>query len=878
MKSLFTVIIVIMAILYCVGIVWADIDASRMAELEREIVECEDPLKIRPGIFKEIKTIRGIRPRPNFKKIRKIQNEGLVYVFVDSVIYTAIQVNLDQFISDLEAEDYSVSITQVTTQTPEDIRAILQSEYPSDLVGVIMVGDVPAAWMETSYYYTSHFPTDYFYMDLDGTWADIDLDGFYDHVSGDTYPEIWAGRLTPSNCIFGDEVELLIKYFAKNHVYRTGNLNLPQRALAYLDCPWYNDIGTYLGWVYNDVTVVDDEDTTTALHYKRMSQEGYEWIHLLAHSSPWGHTFLLHNEEYGGGSLFDYEIPPLNPEAIFVLLNACSNCKYTESNNLGQSYLFGSDYICAIIGETKIMYGDEFEDLYASLASGKNLGESFLDWIWSIQEWFWGCHIFGDPTLKPHGQGNPLNLARSWFESTEKKDFAWITTPVDLSPFTDGNSSACVDHSGNIWVAWNAGRDVRANIWTSHYDGFFWSEPEEVAFSVPWDFHPSMATDNSGNVWIIWQSYRQVDNYIDGYDIYGIYNNGSSWSSPLRITTADPYDVEPKVAVDSAGNVWAVWRTERKPDSDIMYSFYNGSVWSPNTYLVSSPEEDRDPVIMVDKAGKVWVVWYSKRDRNWDLFARYFNGIEWSTEIRLTTDPGYDLQPTITADTSGLVWVIWRSNRNGNLDIYSKYYNGIDWSPPIQVTSDPADDLCPSAASMGDRILVTWQSNRDGEWRIYESLYDTGWSPATQVNVDEGNQIQPVVFPNHGDSLNLVFQSDPEENWDIYWSRGSIGTFVSENPNLKSPKTFALFQNYPNPFNVTTVIGYQLPAVGNQPTAVSLRVYNLLGQEVATLVDGIQLPGYKSIRWNASSFASGIYFYRLQAGDFVETRKLILLK
>ena len=162
MRSLFKIIAVIVAMLWSGGFVWADTDASRIAELEREIAQCKDPLKIRPGIFKEIKTLRGVKPRPDFKRIRGIRGEGLVHVFVDSVVYPAIQINLDQFISDLETEDYTVSLTQVTTQTPEDIRAILQSEYPSDLVGVILVGDVPAAWMETEadpgWSYGSHFP------------------------------------------------------------------------------------------------------------------------------------------------------------------------------------------------------------------------------------------------------------------------------------------------------------------------------------------------------------------------------------------------------------------------------------------------------------------------------------------------------------------------------------------------------------------------------------------------------------------------------------------------------------------------------------------------------------------------------------------------
>jgi hypothetical protein len=765
------VLFISLTLLFCSGVQGAD-DGSKIAQLERTIAECKDPLKIPPGIFKQIKMLQGAEPRPDMKALRGIKGDGLVHVFVDSVIYHRIQANLDQFILDLQADGYSVSVTRSWNQTPEVIRSILQSEYASSgLVGAIYVGDVPAAWMETFIYYRSHFPTDYFYMDLDGTWNDNDADGFYDNLSGSLEPEIWAGRISPSACVFGDEAELLNGYFEKNHAYRTGTLTLPDRALGYLDCTWYPEIQTSLGAVYDEVTFVDDEDTTTALDYKyRLTQE-YEWVHLLAHSSPWGSTFYLYGETYGGGSVFSYEMPHVNPQANFVVLNACSNAKYTETHNLGQSYLFGSDCVVAVIGETRIMYGDPFEELYASLSTGATLGEAFLDWIWWYYEWFWGCNIFGDPTLMPHGHGNPPGSSGLSARRILKETPEWDTSPVDDSPFTDGNPSACADHDGNVWVAWNAARDIRSNIWTSHFDGTTWTEPEEVAFAVPWDFHPSVTTDNSGNVWVFWQSYREVDNGLDGWDIYAMYSDGSSWSTLRRVTSAEPYDVEPKAAVDSSGNVWVVWRTERKPDSDIMYAYWNGYGWSGKEYVVSSSHEERDPVITVDKNGNVWVVWYARKNGNWDIYARYYNGSVWSAEDRVTNDPGCDIQPSVTTDTLGQVWVIWRTNRNGNLDIYSKHYSGMGWSSEVPITTDPGDDLYPSAACYGgDKIKVTWQSNRDGDWNIYQSSHESEWSIPLPAVSDEGNQIQPVtVFPDENHFL-AIFPADQGENWNIYCS------------------------------------------------------------------------------------------------------------
>ena len=88
------------------------------------------------------------------------------------------------------------------------------------------------------------------------------------------------------------------------------------------------------------------------------------------------------------------------------------------------------------------------------------------------------------------------------------------------------------------------------------------------------------------------------------------------------------------------------------------------------------------------------------------------------------------------------------------------------------------------------------------------------------------------------------------------------------------PSAFALTQNYPNPFNPTTTIQYELP----EAAYVTLNVYDLHGREVAALVSGRFPAGKYQFEWDASGLASGVYYYRLQANKFVETKRLILLK
>jgi hypothetical protein len=99
-------------------------------------------------------------------------------------------------------------------------------------------------------------------------------------------------------------------------------------------------------------------------------------------------------------------------------------------------------------------------------------------------------------------------------------------------------------------------------------------------------------------------------------------------------------------------------------------------------------------------------------------------------------------------------------------------------------------------------------------------------------------------------------------------STTNVGT-ISE-----MPLNYELRQNYPNPFNPVTTIKYEVPSNG----IIALRIFDILGREVATLVNEQKQLGKYDVQWNASNNSSGLYFYRIQAGKFVETKKMILLK
>ncbi len=116
---------------------------------------------------------------------------------------------------------------------------------------------------------------------------------------------------------------------------------------------------------------------------------------------------------------------------------------------------------------------------------------------------------------------------------------------------------------------------------------------------------------------------------------------------------------------------------------------------------------------------------------------------------------------------------------------------------------------------------------------------------------------------------------------DVISNEDQISLTLRPPAQNEIPLEYALQQNYPNPFNPTATIRYDLPAASR----VSLKIFNMLGQVVATLTDGVEGPGYKSVQWSAGGFASGVYMYRISATsvsdpnkNFTQVRKMVLVK
>jgi photosystem II stability/assembly factor-like uncharacterized protein len=204
----------------------------------------------------------------------------------------------------------------------------------------------------------------------------------------------------------------------------------------------------------------------------------------------------------------------------------------------------------------------------------------------------------------------------------------------------------------------------------------------------------------------------------------------------------------------------------------------------------------------------------------------------------------------------------------------------VNYNGDIVHTTNGGDQWLPQSTGVSAELRSVYFTDVDNGYAV-------GWKPSSH---------SPIVLRTTNGGSEWIQQQTPASEYlysyysvhfvdqNTGWIGGDGGTilhttnggvtFVEGQRRNEVPTQFILEQNYPNPFNPSTTISYQLPTQSH----VTLKVYNLLGQEAGTLVNEVKQPGTYTVQWDASDVASGVYLYRLTSGAFVETKKCLLLK
>lgn len=345
----------------------------------------------------------------------------------------------------------------------------------------------------------------------------------------------------------------------------------------------------------------------------------------------------------------------------------------------------------------------------------------------------------------------------------------------------------------------------------------------------------------------------------------------------------DGYDM----AMDSQGNIIVTgrsWGTGTHWDyATIKYSSDGDTLWVRryNGPAADVPT-DMAYAVAVDDSANVYVTGLSRSSQNrFDCVTISYSPegeLRWLHRYPNSGSQGYG-GDDILVDAEGYIYVAARA---GNNDTLLKYGRGGNL---IWARANPAEL---SLATSSPRLAL------DSFGNIYMSTgkdsVPTGTTFAAVKYDPMGNRLWLVAYLGLGGPINAneAYALHVDASGNVYLAGESLSsgqwfdyatvkysqvTGIAPISN-NIAEGFRLDQNYPNPFNATTTIPFSIPAAAQ----VMLKVYNILGQEVATLVNEKLAAGNYAMSWEATDFASGVYIYRIQAGDFVRSRKMLLLR
>jgi len=474
----------------------------------------------------------------------------------------------------------------------------------------------------------------------------------------------------------------------------------------------------------------------------------------------------------------------------------------------------------------------------------------------------------------------------------------WVARYNGPGNGADVASSINLDGQGNVYVTgWSNPLQFGMNydfatikynslgvqLWVARYNGP--DNGEDRAYSL--------AVDGLGNVYVTGESYSIATTYdytTIKYDALGVQQWVQTYAGPPGSVS---FDQATALAVDGQGNVYVTGRSDSTgPDyATIKYDPSGIQQWVAryNRFEAQINTNDIPSSIALDMQGNVYVTGYSQGVLSDQYCTIKYDPSGFRQWVQLYEGTGPDTigqheANAIVVSASGNVSVTGLSRGSGTIDDYGTVTYGStgveEWAAGYNGPGNSQDNAHAIAVDPQGNVYVTGESygnatNIDCATIKYSASGVQQWV----ARYDGPGNVNDYAYAIAADAQGSVYitgqsnQNQTGSNFDYLTVKYSQPTEVSESP-FSLPDRLQLLQNYPNPFNPVTTIRFSIP----RSSHVTLVVFDVLGHDVATLVDEKLGAGPHAKECDAARLASGVYFYKLTAGSYVDVKKLIVVR
>lgn len=401
---------------------------------------------------------------------------------------------------------------------------------------------------------------------------------------------------------------------------------------------------------------------------------------------------------------------------------------------------------------------------------------------------------------------------------------------------------------------------------------------------IPFYEHPFVMGDNNNGVFVTWYDDRDFNNLFSSFAQH--VTSSGTVSFPVNgtevSTNASMHHIYPTLAYNAnTDELYCFWLEETSLQDQFAvlgqkFDATGTRLWAATGISFTSMSSNAmfgPYALPTDTSVYVIYLQGSASGLSQGVYAFMVNSngeFSWSPNIVTMSNPTQEkLHSVTTIWTDHIAKIAWEDRRNDGGGIYAQNINPNGELGNIVI---PVELSSFTGVLKGDKIILNWQTATE--------LNNRGFEVERQIN----NVWDNIGFvQGNGTSTNPHSYTFSDENL-------SAGTYnyrlkqIDNNGSYKyynltesfavGPADFNLSQNYPNPFNPTTIIKYSLP----EKNQVTIRIYNVLGSEVATLVNEVIPVGNYEVKFNGSGLSSGVYYYTISAGKFNTTRKMILMK